>query len=246
MKRTWSSTTNNDPPGDKEKNKSPAKAESLEEGPQCGICLDNISIRGIIDICNHTFCFDCIHKWSDVSNTCPMCKARFKYITKKDVNNPNKKPKRNETVTVKRKDAHFEDETDLSLFQDVEYLSIQTILESVMALIPILPHFHLHETDDEDSEPQERSHTTIDLTTSPPEFTTSTTTSSRNTRNSRGERQSPSTSSNNRSRRSRRHSQPSRSSTSQEVQQPQGSSTTGVRVQIFLHNSPRFFYFTEQ
>lgn len=33
----------------------------------------------------HTFCFECIESWGTTrENTCPLCKARFKSITKQD------------------------------------------------------------------------------------------------------------------------------------------------------------------
>lgn len=32
---------------------------------ECVVCLDKVKIRGII-ICQHWFCFVCIHEWSKV------------------------------------------------------------------------------------------------------------------------------------------------------------------------------------
>jgi len=43
----------------------------------CGICLQNISVRGLLPCCDHHFCSECIVEWSNTSNTCPLCKARF-------------------------------------------------------------------------------------------------------------------------------------------------------------------------
>lgn len=49
----------------------------------CTICMEeNISIRASIPCCDHTFCFDCIMKWSKHENTCPLCKKRFRQIDK--------------------------------------------------------------------------------------------------------------------------------------------------------------------
>ncbi|XP_031481543.1 uncharacterized protein LOC116251422 [Nymphaea colorata] len=48
----------------------------------CGICLseDGKANRGVIDCCNHYFCFVCIMEWAKVESRCPMCKQRFTSI----------------------------------------------------------------------------------------------------------------------------------------------------------------------
>ncbi|OWM65196.1 hypothetical protein CDL15_Pgr008784 [Punica granatum] len=49
----------------------------------CGICLSSAgekSIRGMIDCCDHYFCFICIREWAKVESRCPMCKRRFSSI----------------------------------------------------------------------------------------------------------------------------------------------------------------------
>eukprot|EP01122_Echinamoeba_exundans_P005977 TRINITY_DN1618_c0_g1_i1.p1 TRINITY_DN1618_c0_g1~~TRINITY_DN1618_c0_g1_i1.p1 ORF type:complete len:373 (+),score=49.24 TRINITY_DN1618_c0_g1_i1:66-1184(+) len=61
---------------------SAAVAPNVEEEPDCGICLDKVSIRGVLDSCDHAFCFECIFRWSKESNTCPMCKQRFHQLQK--------------------------------------------------------------------------------------------------------------------------------------------------------------------
>lgn len=33
---------------------------------------------------SHIFCFDCIKLWSETENSCPLCKAKFNEITKRD------------------------------------------------------------------------------------------------------------------------------------------------------------------
>ena len=37
----------------------------------------------MIECCNHAFCFECIKRWSETENTCPMCKKRFNAIKRK-------------------------------------------------------------------------------------------------------------------------------------------------------------------
>ncbi|KAJ6928433.1 hypothetical protein NC652_012513 [Populus alba x Populus x berolinensis] len=51
----------------------------------CGICLseeDKRRFRGTLDCCSHYFCFTCIMEWSKVESRCPLCKQRFRTITK--------------------------------------------------------------------------------------------------------------------------------------------------------------------
>ncbi|XP_032231291.1 uncharacterized protein LOC116614423 [Nematostella vectensis] len=52
------------------------------EESNCVICLDRVRCRGKLSVCNHWFCFPCIFEWSKNTNTCPICKARFRCISK--------------------------------------------------------------------------------------------------------------------------------------------------------------------
>lgn len=61
----------------------------MKESPDnevCGICLENVKVRGLLSSCDHVFCFACIHKWSKRCSTCPHCKREFKNITRLGVN----------------------------------------------------------------------------------------------------------------------------------------------------------------
>lgn len=57
-----------------------------EAGKQvCGICLTEQgkkTVRGILNCCDHYFCFPCIMEWSKVESRCPLCKQRFVTIGK--------------------------------------------------------------------------------------------------------------------------------------------------------------------
>jgi hypothetical protein len=46
---------------------------------ECVICLGEISSKdkASLDGCSHSFCFDCIKKWGNITNSCPMCKKQF-------------------------------------------------------------------------------------------------------------------------------------------------------------------------
>ncbi|MFS7946241.1 putative chromatin regulator PHD family [Helianthus anomalus] len=51
----------------------------------CGICLSEErkrTVRGVLNCCQHYFCFSCIMEWSKVESRCPLCKQRFATITK--------------------------------------------------------------------------------------------------------------------------------------------------------------------
>ncbi|XP_071699036.1 uncharacterized protein [Rutidosis leptorrhynchoides] len=60
--------------------------EKVEVGKQvCGICLSEEAkrtVRGVLNCCQHYFCFSCIMEWSKVESRCPLCKQRFTTITK--------------------------------------------------------------------------------------------------------------------------------------------------------------------
>ncbi|KAF9681527.1 hypothetical protein SADUNF_Sadunf05G0010900 [Salix dunnii] len=68
------------------KGKEKVEEVKSEPGRQvCGICLseeDKRRFRGTLDCCLHYFCFTCIMEWSKVESRCPLCKQRFRTITK--------------------------------------------------------------------------------------------------------------------------------------------------------------------
>ncbi|KAL4651363.1 hypothetical protein ACB092_01G154700 [Castanea dentata] len=51
------------------------------EGGRCGICMDVVIDRGVLDCCQHWFCFLCIDNWSTITNLCPLCQNEFQLIT---------------------------------------------------------------------------------------------------------------------------------------------------------------------
>lgn len=52
----------------------------------CGICFDPVKDRGLIQGCDHVFCYSCIRLWAERSSTCPQCKRDIKLIVKSDIN----------------------------------------------------------------------------------------------------------------------------------------------------------------
>lgn len=59
-----------------------ASAAPPPEELECGVCFETVTLRGVLDSCDHAFCFDCITEWAKIENTCPHCKARFKSLKK--------------------------------------------------------------------------------------------------------------------------------------------------------------------
>ncbi|KAL6986424.1 hypothetical protein U1Q18_019786 [Sarracenia purpurea var. burkii] len=54
---------------------------STFEGERCGICMDLVIDRGVLDCCQHWFCFTCIDNWATITNLCPLCQNEFQLIT---------------------------------------------------------------------------------------------------------------------------------------------------------------------
>ncbi|CAO2819237.1 unnamed protein product [Amaranthus hypochondriacus] len=51
------------------------------EGERCGICMDVVVDQGVLDCCQHWFCFVCIENWASIINLCPLCQSEFQLIT---------------------------------------------------------------------------------------------------------------------------------------------------------------------
>ncbi len=64
------------------------KTTECTDHQECSICLNNIKTyyNGVLP-CGHIFHTDCILKWIDRSNTCPMCRQDLKWtlINKKSI-----------------------------------------------------------------------------------------------------------------------------------------------------------------
>nr|GEW15469.1 zinc finger, FYVE/PHD-type [Tanacetum cinerariifolium] len=41
-----------------------------------GVIVD----RGVLDYCQHWFCFSCINNWASITNLCPLCQNEFQLI----------------------------------------------------------------------------------------------------------------------------------------------------------------------
>ena len=69
----------------------PDDEKDVQHESTCCICMTEPDPADLasINICEHMFCFDCIEKWADRENTCPLCKKRFVKIDR--VNKTKKK-----------------------------------------------------------------------------------------------------------------------------------------------------------
>ncbi|KAK7267943.1 hypothetical protein RIF29_20624 [Crotalaria pallida] len=43
--------------------------------------MDVVIDRGVLDCCQHWFCFACIDNWATITNLCPLCQNEFQLIT---------------------------------------------------------------------------------------------------------------------------------------------------------------------
>ncbi|KAM3132997.1 hypothetical protein pb186bvf_014853 [Paramecium bursaria] len=68
------------------------QTRSQTKSESCGICFNPVELqvlnyvkifKGQLDCCSHIYCHDCIEKWSQIENTCPLCKQKFSSIQQK-------------------------------------------------------------------------------------------------------------------------------------------------------------------
>ena len=108
MNSSSSSSSSAVPAGPVSTDAPPSNGPSGPEPIDCTICLDTVKVGGGLDSCIHVFCFDCIVKWSKVTNTCPVCAQKFRQIVQKDMvpqeeelNAKGKKKRKRKPKTVK-------------------------------------------------------------------------------------------------------------------------------------------------
>ncbi|CAN8246537.1 unnamed protein product [Cochlearia groenlandica] len=82
------------------------------EGERCGICMDIIIDRGLLDCCQHWFCFECIDNWSTIMNLCPLCQKEFQLITCVPVNDSGESSKVDEVSLSGDEDWGIEEEPE--------------------------------------------------------------------------------------------------------------------------------------
>eukprot|EP00546_Thalassionema_frauenfeldii_P018087 CAMPEP_0178901150 /NCGR_PEP_ID=MMETSP0786-20121207/3858_1 /TAXON_ID=186022 /ORGANISM="Thalassionema frauenfeldii, Strain CCMP 1798" /LENGTH=397 /DNA_ID=CAMNT_0020572211 /DNA_START=691 /DNA_END=1884 /DNA_ORIENTATION=+ len=82
------------------------KLDPDESSQNCCICMSvpDAGELAAIDGCEHKFCFNCIEKWSDRENTCPLCKNRFNRINRVNRGKGKRKKGQKGTKKVKQRD----------------------------------------------------------------------------------------------------------------------------------------------
>ena len=63
-----------------ETNSSSQKGLQMQEDLSCNICTEILTEGKAVLDCDHFFCLECIKKWAEIENTCPLCKKRFSCI----------------------------------------------------------------------------------------------------------------------------------------------------------------------
>lgn len=43
----------------------------------CCICLENNNSSKVVTPCKHLFCNECLGRWLETNNCCPVCKSSF-------------------------------------------------------------------------------------------------------------------------------------------------------------------------
>lgn len=78
--------------------------DECSDAGSCCICMCDPEEGELssIDGCDHAFCFECIEKWSERENTCPLCKIRFNRINR--VDKTKRKKGQKGTKKVKQRD----------------------------------------------------------------------------------------------------------------------------------------------
>lgn len=96
-----------------------ANSEDKENVPSCSICFTSPAVKpSHPDCCNHTFCCDCLLKWSDMLNTCPLCKRKFHFIC--DLYQTGKKTK----ILDKKQPKYLEDDSYFNQMEEAIYCAI--------------------------------------------------------------------------------------------------------------------------
>lgn len=123
--------TTDPPPAKKQKRgnlKSPppasgnAKSDGSEPAQEettasCCICMDEPKPSDLASIngCEHLFCFECIEKWAERENSCPLCKVRFTKIDRVNKAKKKKGEAAKNTKKVKQKDQRSDIATGAAL-----------------------------------------------------------------------------------------------------------------------------------
>ena len=83
----------------------------MQRAVDCGVCRNAINVQGVLNCCTHSFCLDCVLKWAEIENSCPVCKRRFGIVTTRWARKCLKEgvrpqPQKQYTIEEKSQNAH--------------------------------------------------------------------------------------------------------------------------------------------
>lgn len=55
------------------------KTTKFDDG-ECAICCTSPQVNKTVLPCQHIFCYECIQKWRNTKNACPVCRQKITYI----------------------------------------------------------------------------------------------------------------------------------------------------------------------
>jgi Uncharacterized conserved protein, contains RING Zn-finger len=78
---------------------------------ECGICYKSCKYLSRPDVCEHSFCYKCLLKWSDMKevSTCPVCRRAYQEIITKVKPDTPESDKDDDDFNLEEEDSSLED-----------------------------------------------------------------------------------------------------------------------------------------
>ncbi|KAJ4780566.1 RING/U-box protein [Rhynchospora pubera] len=97
-------------------------------GEVCVICTGVVTERGVLDCCQHWFCYECIEQWAAFSNHCPICKIDFHSITFLPVDDTSNCTEGGESsLLIEGDDWYIKEGENDTLFFPANYISEENV-----------------------------------------------------------------------------------------------------------------------
>lgn len=93
--------------------------DRLNDSNECIICYEPISVKTITKCCNSSYCLQCISKWLENNNKCPLCKKDINFDSLYYVSNKEEKEEENIIVDVNSETYDF---SKYSKYENLIYL----------------------------------------------------------------------------------------------------------------------------
>ena len=99
------------------------ESKGCENDVTCMICLEQVVGKTKMNRCSHYFCFECIKKWVEVTNCCPLCKVPSLSLHKFGSPVNGSKNRLIERIRIRAKQqTYFEELEDIPQFAEVCYM----------------------------------------------------------------------------------------------------------------------------